>query len=247
MSAKPGTLWIGDLDPHMDEFFLKQAFTLMGENLLQAKIIKNKVTGIPVGYGFLEFGDDQIAQKVLHRCNGKVIPNATPPKRFKLNHASYGKEHLNQKEHSLFVGDLTPEVDDLALYTAFSSKYPSVKTAKVVLDQNGTSKGFGFVRFTSEDEYHKALATMQNATVVGSKPIRVSVATPKRVYNQTLQNQEFSTIYHYPSYEFPSYFPTWQGYHQYYGYGYDPVSCATYDPVLQQQSQIIAHPWMWIS
>ncbi|XP_023238064.1 tRNA selenocysteine 1-associated protein 1-like [Centruroides sculpturatus] len=180
MSMRGGTLWMGDLEPYMDETFLKQAFTLMGENLVHAKVIKNRYTGLPMGYGFLDFGEEQTAQRVLHRCNGKTIPNASPPKRFKLNHASYGKEHLQQKEYSLFVGDLTPEVDDLELYNCFSSRYPSVKAAKVVLDQDGVSKGYGFVRFTSEMEYQAALVEMQNADVVGSRPIRVSVATPKR-------------------------------------------------------------------
>ena len=33
-------------------------------------------------------------------------------------------------EYSLFIGDLTEEVDDLMLYTAFESKYKSVKMAK---------------------------------------------------------------------------------------------------------------------
>lgn len=248
MCAKPGTLWIGDLDAHMDEYFLKQAFAMAGENLLQAKIIKNKVTGLPMGYGFLEFGDEQTAQKVLHTCNGKVIPNAHPPKRFKLNHASYGKEHLQTKEYSLFVGDLTQEVDDLTLYNAFSSKYPSVKTAKVVLDQSGASKGFGFVRFTNEDEYQKALVGMQNARHIGSKPIRVSIATPKRSIGVPSIPQEYSPFYHFPSYEYGYYQPAWQGYQQYYTYAFDPSTCATatatYDPNFLHSQQLLTPNWM---
>ncbi|XP_067136788.1 tRNA selenocysteine 1-associated protein 1-like [Centruroides vittatus] len=104
MSMRGGTLWMGDLEPYMDETFLKQAFTLMGENLVHAKVIKNRYTGLPMGYGFLDFGEEQTAQRVLHRCNGKTIPNASPPKRFKLNHASYGKEHLQQAFTSTVPG-----------------------------------------------------------------------------------------------------------------------------------------------
>ncbi|XP_076368029.1 tRNA Selenocysteine associated protein [Tachypleus tridentatus] len=233
MDMKNGTIWIGDLEPYMDENFLKQAFMLMGENLLHAKVIKNKFTGLLTGYGFLEFGDEAVAQRVLHRCNGKIVPNTSPPKRFKLNHASYGKEHLQQKEHSLFVGDLSPEVDDLALYNAFSSKYPSVKAAKVVLDQGGISKGYGFVRFMLESEYQAALVEMQNAAIVGSKPIRVSIATPRRSFGSNL-GQDYRNYYQYSGYDYQGYY-NWQNYQQhYYGYEYDQNS-SIYDSSYSQQ------------
>lgn len=50
----------------------------------------------------------------------------------------------------------------------------------MVLDQSGLSKGFGFVRFSDESEYQEALVDMQHSLLVGSKPIRVGVANPRR-------------------------------------------------------------------
>ena len=49
----------------------------------------------------------------------------------------------------------------------------------VVLDEAGKSKGYGFVRFTSEEEQQLALNEMQYHTGIGQKPIRVSLAVPK--------------------------------------------------------------------
>ncbi|KAH6922649.1 hypothetical protein HPB50_017458 [Hyalomma asiaticum] len=51
---------------------------------------------------------------------------------------------------------------------------------RVVLDPTGLSKGFGFVRFSDGTEYQEALVDMQNSLLVGSKPIRVGVANPRR-------------------------------------------------------------------
>lgn len=42
--------------------------------------------------------------------------------------------------YSLFVGDITPEVDDGMLYEFFYNRYPSCRGGKVVLDSMGNSK-----------------------------------------------------------------------------------------------------------
>ncbi|KAK4321589.1 hypothetical protein Pmani_007614 [Petrolisthes manimaculis] len=100
----------------------------------------------------------------MHKLNGKIIPHSQPPVRFKLNHSST-RGNNTDKEYSLWVGDLTPDVDDFALYKTFGSRYNSIKTAKVIYDPNGQSKGFAFVRFYSEDEYKDALTHMNGLKV----------------------------------------------------------------------------------
>ena len=45
-------------------------------------------------------------------------------------------------------------------------------------DENGRSKGFGFVCFTTSDEATKAVTEM-NGSIVGSKPLYASIAQRK--------------------------------------------------------------------
>jgi RNA recognition motif-containing protein len=54
-----------------------------------------------------------------------------------------------------------------------------VRCAKVVLDDAGFSKGYGFVRFSSEAEQQHALNHMSGEVGLGSKPIKVSMANQK--------------------------------------------------------------------
>merc|ERR1719288_605364 len=64
--------------------------SLMGEedSLLSVKRIRNKYTGVLATYGFLSFESDASALMAMHKLNGKIIPNSTPPVRFQLSHAS---------------------------------------------------------------------------------------------------------------------------------------------------------------
>jgi len=114
----------------MDEGFLKSGLEQMGEmNVLSIKVMKNKITGEPASYGFVNFDNDHHALIAMHRLNGKVIPNSNPPVRYKLNHQST-RLMAGERDHSIWVGDLSPEVDDLELYKFFAARFDTVRTAK---------------------------------------------------------------------------------------------------------------------
>jgi len=177
--SREGALWIGGLESYMDEDFILKALHSMGEvNILSIKVIKNKFTGGAAGYGFINFISDQVALTCMHKLNGKVMPNTNPPVRFKLNHNS-NRLLPGEKNHSIWVGDLTPEIDDLQLYRFFSARFQSIVSAKVVLDDTGFSKGFGFIRFGNEQEQQTAMTSMMGVTGLGGKPIKVSIAVQK--------------------------------------------------------------------
>lgn len=82
-------------------------------------------------------------------------------------------------EYSIFVGDLGPEVNEYVLVSLFQSRFPSCKSAKIMTDaMSGQSRGYGFVRFSDENDQQRALMEMQGV-YCGNRPMRVSTATPK--------------------------------------------------------------------
>ncbi|QQP55632.1 tRNA selenocysteine 1associated protein 1like [Caligus rogercresseyi] len=177
--TRVGALWIGGLESYMDESFLSGAMMALGQDgIVSIKVMNNRCTGQPAGYGFINFESDQKAIYVMHRLGGKIIPNSSPPVRFKLNHNST-RLQPGELDTSVWVGDLSPDVDDFLLYQFFTTRYSSVRCAKVVLDEAGLSKGYGFVRFGLETEQQHALANMTGEIGLGSKPIKVSMANQK--------------------------------------------------------------------
>ena len=89
--------------------------------------------------------------------------------------------HSNDRgpEHSIFVGDLGPEVNEYVLVSLFQNRFPSCKSAKIMTDPiSGMSRGYGFVRFADEGDQQRALSEMQGV-YCGNRPMRISTATPK--------------------------------------------------------------------
>ncbi|XP_020502292.1 tRNA selenocysteine 1-associated protein 1 isoform X3 [Labrus bergylta] len=237
------TLWMGNLETYMDEKFVTRAFSTMGEQVVNVRIIRNKMTGGALGYCFVEMTDEATAERCLRKINGKALPGASPPTRFKLNRATFGKQDSGQM-YSLFVGDLTPEVDDGMLYEFFYNRYPSCRGGKVVLDTMGNSKGCGFVQFPDERLQKRALEECQGAMGLGSKPLRLSLAANNlRNRQQQSENKSWqpgsSYKYNYDHYNqynqyqqqaYPGYYNSW-GYDQNgagYGYNYPQYDYSQY-------------------
>ncbi|XP_072942810.1 tRNA selenocysteine 1-associated protein 1 [Epargyreus clarus] len=218
-------LWMGSLEPNMTESFIMAAFHRMSQRPLAVKVMRNKFTGEPAGYAFVHFQTDEEAIDAMHKLNGKPIPGTFPVVRFRLNTASReARANMQQeREFSVWVGDLSPDVDDYSLYRVFAAKYSSIKTAKVILDNAGYTKGYGFVRFGNEDEQRNALYAMNGYTGLGSKPLKICTAVPKPKGNTPSQppnapttQQSYNSGTEYNQYYDPSAY--WQNYSAWSGY-----------------------------
>jgi len=172
------TLWMGELEPWIDENFIRSVWFGMGEQV-NVKMIRDKFSG-NAGYCFIDFASPAAAAKALS-LNGSMIPNTSRP--FKLNWASGGgladRRDDRGPEYSIFVGDLGPEVNEYVLVSLFQARFPSCKSAKIMTDPiSGMSRGYGFVRFADEQDQQRALTEMQGV-YCGNRPMRISTATPK--------------------------------------------------------------------
>ncbi|KAL0688605.1 hypothetical protein Bca4012_088282 [Brassica carinata] len=186
-SQNPGSggeirsLWIGDLQPWMDESYLRNIFSTLTGEVQQAKVIRNKQSGYSEGYGFIEFVSHAAAERILQTYNGAQMPGCEQT--FRLNWAQLGAGERRQAdgpEHTVFVGDLAPDVTDYMLTETFKAVYSSVKGAKVVTDRTtGRSKGYGFVKFGDESEQIRAMTEM-NGQYCSSRPMRTGPAANKK-------------------------------------------------------------------
>ncbi|KAL0248943.1 hypothetical protein GEMRC1_004177 [Eukaryota sp. GEM-RC1] len=163
-------IWVGDLDPQADDHTLRSMFAHIGD-IENVKIMRSRESNICSGYGFVTFNSHEAALQALE-LNGQPIPNTN--KSYRLNWGSGG----SQNDVSIYVGDLPFTITDEQLFNIFKPTYPSVRSARVLVDHVGRSKGFGFVRFGDAAEASQAIVDMNGQPVFG-KPIRVSTSSGK--------------------------------------------------------------------
>ena len=79
---------------------------------------------------------------------------------------------------NIYVGGLSYSVTDQQLEETFSA-YGTVETAKVITDKfSGSSRGFGFVEMSTQQEAEKAIEAL-NGTELEGRTLTVNIAKPR--------------------------------------------------------------------
>jgi RNA recognition motif-containing protein len=92
----------------------------------------------------------------------------------------------------IFVGNLSPDVNEQEL-TALFSEHGSVSNVKIVRDMsNQMSRGFGFLEMPRKIDAKKALKTLNDFELRGKK-ISVNEATPRKDRNSAGSNKKFGS------------------------------------------------------
>ena len=155
------TLWMGGILPGMTESQIMDSFKFFNVFPINIKFIRDKKKNKNKSFCFVTFKSFEDANNVLHYLNGKKIPNTEII--FRLNWADY-----QGSNKTVYVGGLHPNVTKDDLISFFRLQYKSVYNARIILDENGMSRGFGFVVFKSEEDYYRCLKEMNGVYFYGN-------------------------------------------------------------------------------
>ncbi|XP_047083701.1 polyadenylate-binding protein RBP47B'-like [Lolium rigidum] len=191
------TLWIGGLKHGVDERFLYECFALTGE-VHSVRLIHNRITGSPEGYGFIEFISHEAAQKALQSYNGARMPGTEH--RFRLNWASFGCGETRPHEGANHSNGPYCSVRQ----TRISAADPKIPYGSHLHDGDAKGKeavipsvgkiNRKIVCDSSERRPH-AGPDHSNGGVCSTTPLRISAAIPNTSSGAQLQNGAAKAMY----------------------------------------------------
>ncbi|KFV01245.1 Nucleolin, partial [Tauraco erythrolophus] len=135
--------------------------------------------GRPKGYAFVEFPTAEDAKEALNSCNNTEIEGRAIRLEFSSPAWQKGNTNarggFNQQSKTLFVRGLSEDTTEETLKESFEGSI----SARIVTDRDtGSSKGFGFVDFSSPEDAKAAKEAMEDGEIDGNKVI-LDFAKPK--------------------------------------------------------------------
>merc|ERR1719230_2071624 len=180
-------VYVKNFGEEMNEDKLNDLFSKYGK-ITSYKVIMADEGGKNKGFGFVSFEDSEAAEKAVDELNGvemfgktlyvgRAQKKAERQQELKKKFEQLKLERLNRYQGvNLYVKNLDDTIDDERLRKEFAP-YGTITSAKV-MNEEGRSKGFGFVCFSSPEEATKAVTEM-NGRIIVAKPLYVALAQRK--------------------------------------------------------------------
>jgi len=173
-------LIVNYLPQTMTQEEIRSLFSSIGE-VESCKLIRDKVTGQSLGYGFVNYHRIEDASKAIQTLNGLRLQNKT----IKVSYARPSSEAI--KGANLYVSGLPKHMAQPDLERLFSS-CGNIITSRILCDNitgvnkgdgcvPGLSKGVGFIRFDQRIEAERAIQKLNGTIPEGAtEPITVKFA-----------------------------------------------------------------------
>merc|ERR1711944_237483 len=184
-----------------DDVKLTEMFSKYGK-ISSVKVMKSE-EGKSKGFGFVSFESPEEASKACDELNQKEIDGKTiyvgraqkkaeRQAELKKKFEAIKMERMNRFQGvNLYVKNLVDTIDDERLRQEFAP-FGTITSAKV-MNEEGRSRGFGFVCFSSPEEATKAVTGM-NGRIIVSKPLYVALAQRKEDRKAHLASQYMQRV-----------------------------------------------------
>merc|ERR1739838_229494 len=163
-------LIVNYLPQTMTQEEIRSLFASIGE-VESCKLIRDKVTGQSLGYGFVNYHRADDATKAIQTLNGLRLQNKT----IKVSYARPSSEAI--KGANLYVSGLPKHMTQPDLERLFSCS-GNIITSRILCDNiTGLSKGVGFIRFDQRVEAERAIQKLNGTIPEGAtEPVTVKFA-----------------------------------------------------------------------
>ncbi|MED6182125.1 hypothetical protein PIB30_025678 [Stylosanthes scabra] len=153
------SLYVGDLHPDVLDSELFEAFSEF-KSIASVRICKDASTGRSLCYGYVNFISHQDASRAIELKNHSLLHG----KVIRVMWSRRDPDVRKSGRGNVFVKNLAESIDNAGLHDLFQ-KYGNILSSKVVMSEDGKSKGYGFVQFESEESANAAIEKLNGITV----------------------------------------------------------------------------------
>uniref|UniRef100_A0A671MUJ3 Polyadenylate-binding protein n=1 Tax=Sinocyclocheilus anshuiensis TaxID=1608454 RepID=A0A671MUJ3_9TELE len=171
-----GNIFIKNLDKSIDNKALYDTFSAFG-NILSCKVVCDENGS--KGYGFVHFETHEVAERAIEKMNGMLLNDRKVfVGRFKSRKEREAEMGARAKEFTnVYIKNFGEDMDDEKLREVFSKFGPAL-SIRVMTDNGGKSRGFGFVSFERHEDAQRAVDEM-NGKELNGKQVYVGRAQKK--------------------------------------------------------------------
>ncbi|TWW53333.1 ELAV-like protein 1 isoform X1 [Takifugu rubripes] len=186
-------LIVNYLPQNMSQEELRSLFSSIGE-VESAKLIRDKIAGHSLGYGFVNYVTPSDAERAINTLNGLRLQS----KNIKVSYARPSSDTI--KDANLYISGLPKSMTQKDVEDMFS-RFGRIINSRVLVDQaTGASRGVAFIRFDKRAEAEDAVNNLNGQKPSGVvEPITVKFAANP---NQTKNTQVISQLFHNQSRRF---------------------------------------------
>lgn len=156
-----GNIFIKNLDEQIDNKALHDTFAAFG-NVLSCKVATDE-HGRSKGYGFVHYETAEAAESAIKAVNGMLLND----KKVYVGHHISRKERQSKLDEmkaqftNLYVKNIDPEITQEEFENLFL-QFGKVTSAIIQFDEEGKSKGFGFVNYEHHEEAQAAVDNLHD-------------------------------------------------------------------------------------
>lgn len=143
----------------MTEGLLFEIFNRVGA-VASIRVCRDAVTRRSLGYAYVNFHNVVDAERTLDTMNFTDIKGQPCRIMWSQRDPSLRKSGVG----NVFVKNLAPSVDNKALFDTFSV-FGNILSCKVATDDNGNSKGYGYVHYETAEAANDAIAKFNGCQI----------------------------------------------------------------------------------
>ncbi|KAI0009203.1 polyadenylate binding protein [Xylariaceae sp. FL0662B] len=188
--AASASLYVGELDPSVTEAMLFELFSQIG-SVASIRVCRDAVTRRSLGYAYVNYNTTTDGERALEELNYTQIKGR--PCRIMWSQRDPNLRKSGQG--NIFIKNLDAAIDNKALHDTFAA-FGNILSCKVAQDENGNSKGYGFVHYETDEAAAQAIKHV-NGMLLNEKKVYVGHHIPKKDRQSKFEEMKanFTNVY----------------------------------------------------